>query len=74
MSYLELAPLLAERVEDAEVEILERKFAEVPVPGLLYRLGFPVINAVAASMEETKGYFEVLQAHDWRDVRLWSEI
>lgn len=38
LSYLELAPLLAERVEDAEVEILERKFAEVPIPELLLQL------------------------------------
>lgn len=38
LSYQELAPLLAERVEDAEVEILEREFAEVPVSDLLLRL------------------------------------
>ncbi len=38
LSYLELAPLLAERVEDAEVEILERKFAEVPIRELLLQL------------------------------------
>lgn len=38
LSYQELAPWLVERVEDAEVEILEREFAEVPVSDLLLRL------------------------------------
>ena len=38
LSYLELAPLLAERMAAAELEILERKFAKLAIAGLLLRL------------------------------------
>jgi len=38
LNYLELAPLLAERVEDAELQILERRFAEVSIADLSLEL------------------------------------
>ncbi len=35
LSYQELAPLLAERVADAELSISDRRFADLPVDDLL---------------------------------------
>lgn len=41
---------------------------------LLYRLELPVIDTAAGSMEETRNYFEALQAYDRRDPRPLAEI